>query len=240
MSITGAVGAAVSGALGDVVGGVAGAGFAAVFTAAGQWVATGAAWLLGQVGRAMSATTTVDLSSGWFSAHESVMATMVAAVVLPMVCCAALQALYRQSASMLARAFLVQLPLALLLTGVAVELVQMALAVTDRVLMLENAVYSVITVEGCAIILWKDGKSPEMREKAAAALHITAQDLLELRVIDEIVPEPAGGAQADHETTAKSLQQALLRNLDDLRHLKPDKLVRRRREKYLRIGQFSE
>jgi acetyl-CoA carboxylase carboxyl transferase subunit alpha len=116
----------------------------------------------------------------------------------------------------------------------------LALGVGDRVLMLENAVYSVITVEGCAIILWKDGKSPEMREKAAAALHITAQDLLELRVIDEIVPEPAGGAQADHETTAKSLQQALLRNLDDLRHLKPDKLVRRRREKYLRIGQFSE
>src|SRR5580693_1942008 len=116
----------------------------------------------------------------------------------------------------------------------------LALGVGDRVLMLENAVYSVITVEGCAIILWKDGKSPEMREKAAAALHITAQDLLELRVIDEIVPEPAGGAQADHETAAKSLQQALLRNLDDLRHLKPDKLVRRRREKYLRIGQFSE
>jgi acetyl-CoA carboxylase carboxyl transferase subunit alpha len=116
----------------------------------------------------------------------------------------------------------------------------LALGVGDRVLMLENAVYSVITVEGCAIILWKDGKSPEMREKAAAALHITAQDLLELRTIDEIVPEPPGGAQADHETTAKSLQQALLRNLDDLRHLKPDKLVRRRREKYLRIGQFSE
>jgi acetyl-CoA carboxylase carboxyl transferase subunit alpha len=79
-----------------------------------------------------------------------------------------------------------------------------------------------------------------MREKAAAALHITAQDLLELRVIDEIVPEPPGGAQADHERAAASLQQALLRNLDDLRHLKPDKLVRRRREKYQRIGQFSE
>jgi hypothetical protein len=131
MSITGAVGDAVTGVLGGVVGGVASAGFAAVFTAAGQWVATGAAWLLGQVGRAMSATTTVDLSSGWFSAHESVMATMAAAVVLPMICCATLQALYRQSASMLARAFLVQLPLALVLTGVAVELVQMALAVTD-------------------------------------------------------------------------------------------------------------
>ena len=71
-------------------------------------------------------------------------------------------------------------------------------------------------------------------------LHITAQDLLELRVVDEIVPEPPGGAQADHEVTAaKTLQQALVRNLDDLRHLKPDKLVRRRREKYFRMGQFS-
>jgi acetyl-CoA carboxylase carboxyl transferase subunit alpha len=116
----------------------------------------------------------------------------------------------------------------------------LALGVADRVLMLENAVYSVITVEGCAIILWKDGKSPEMREKAASALHITAQDLLELRVIDEIVAEPPGGAQADHEAAAKTLQQALTRNLDDLRHLKPDKLVRRRREKYFRMGQFSE
>ena len=71
-------------------------------------------------------------------------------------------------------------------------------------------------------------------------MHVTAQDLLELRVIDEIVPEPSGGAQADHEVAAKSLQQSLLRNLEDLRHLKPDKLVRRRREKYLRMGQFSE
>ena len=116
----------------------------------------------------------------------------------------------------------------------------LALGVADRVLMLENAVYSVITVEGCAAILWKDGKSPEMREKAAAALRITAQDLFELRVIDEIVPEPPGGAQADHETAARSLQQALMRNLDELRNLKPDKLVRRRREKYFRMGVYSE
>ena len=75
----------------------------------------------------------------------------------------------------------------------------LALGVADRVLMLENAVYSVISVEGCASILWKDGKSLELREKAAAALHITAPDLLELRVIDEIVPEPPGGAQSNQE-----------------------------------------
>jgi acetyl-CoA carboxylase carboxyl transferase subunit alpha len=116
----------------------------------------------------------------------------------------------------------------------------LALGVADRVLMLQNAVYSVITVEGCAAILWKDGKNPEMREKAASALKITAQDLLELRIIDEIIPEPPGGAHADQEVTAAAVGEALLRNLDELRRLKPDKLVRRRREKYLRMGQFEE
>jgi acetyl-CoA carboxylase carboxyl transferase subunit alpha len=116
----------------------------------------------------------------------------------------------------------------------------LALGVADRVLMMENAVYSVITVEGCAAILWKDGKSPAMREKAATALRITAPDLFELRVIDEIIPEPQGGAHADHPAAAKALQDALVRHLEELRHLKPDKLVRRRREKFLRMGQFTE
>src|SRR5881628_1127448 len=116
----------------------------------------------------------------------------------------------------------------------------LALGVADRVLMLENSVYSVITVEGCAAILWKDGKSPEMREKAATALRITAPDLFELKVIDEIIPEPAGGAHADHAATAAAVQETLMRQLDELRKLKPDKLVRRRREKLLRMGQFLE
>ncbi len=116
----------------------------------------------------------------------------------------------------------------------------LALGVADRILMLENSVYSVITVEGCAAILWKDGKSPEMRERAAASLKITAPDLLELRIIDEIVPEPPGGAHADHAATAKAVHDALARNLEDLRGLKPDKLVRRRREKYLKMGAFEE
>src|SRR5215213_1584406 len=116
----------------------------------------------------------------------------------------------------------------------------LALGVADRVLMLENSVYSVITVEGCAAILWKDGKSPAMREKAADALRITAPDLFEMRVIDEIVPEPPGGAHADHAAAAAALRDALIRHLEELRHLKPDKLVRRRREKFLRMGQFTE
>jgi acetyl-CoA carboxylase carboxyl transferase subunit alpha len=116
----------------------------------------------------------------------------------------------------------------------------LALGVADRVLMLENAVYSVITVEGCAAILWKDGKSPEMRERAASALRITAADLYELRVIDEIIPEPPGGAHANHDVTATAVHEALSRQLDELRRFKPDKLVRRRREKFLRMGQFLE
>jgi acetyl-CoA carboxylase carboxyl transferase subunit alpha len=116
----------------------------------------------------------------------------------------------------------------------------LALGVADRVLMMENAIYSVITVEGCAAILWKDGKSPEMHERAARALRITAPDLFELRVIDEIIPEPAGGAHSNHEIAARAVQESIIRHLEELRHLKPDKLLRRRREKFLRMGQFSE
>ncbi len=116
----------------------------------------------------------------------------------------------------------------------------LALGVADRILMFENSVYSVITVEGCAAILWKDGKSVEMREKAAASLKITAPDLLELKVIDEIIAEPAGGAHVNHADAAKALHDAVLRHIDELRGVKPDKLVRRRREKYLKMGAFEE
>ncbi len=114
----------------------------------------------------------------------------------------------------------------------------LALGVADRVLMLENAVYSVISVEGCAAILWKDNKSVESKERAAKALRLTAPDLIELKVIDEIVPEPEGGAHTNHEVAAATLKTTLVRLLDDLRGLRPEKLVRRRREKFLRMGQF--
>ncbi len=130
-SATSLTGGLVTKAAGGLVGGVASAGASAVLGAAGNWVAAGAAWLLGQVGHVLSASTTVDLSSSWFTRHESVMAALAAAVIVPMACCAAIQAIYRQSASALMRTFLVYLPLALLLTGVAVELVSLALALTD-------------------------------------------------------------------------------------------------------------
>ncbi|MHB8593397.1 MAG: hypothetical protein ACYDB3_03555, partial [Acidimicrobiales bacterium] len=115
------------GLVGSLLSGTVGA----LFDAASRWVADGAVWLLAQVGHVLSATTSVDLGAAWFADHERVMATLAAAVVLPMVCCAAILAVYRQDVSMLVRSFLVHLPLSLLLTGVAVELVRMALAVTD-------------------------------------------------------------------------------------------------------------
>jgi acetyl-CoA carboxylase carboxyl transferase subunit alpha len=113
----------------------------------------------------------------------------------------------------------------------------LAIGVADRVLMLENSVYSVISPEGCAAILWKDASQ---RERAAEALKITAQDLLALKVIDEIIPEPSGGAHADPETTAQRLGDALKRHLADLRRLRVEKLLRRREEKYLSMGVLRE
>jgi acetyl-CoA carboxylase carboxyl transferase subunit alpha len=79
-----------------------------------------------------------------------------------------------------------------------------------------------------------------MRERAATALRITAPDLMELGVIDEIVPEPAGGAHVSHEAIATTLRDTLTKHIEELRRLKPEKLVRRRREKFLKMGAFQE
>src|SRR5947199_381281 len=95
----------------------------------------------------------------------------------------------------------------------------------------------VITPEGCAAILWKDATQ---RERAAEALKITADDLLELGVIDEIIPEPAGGAHADPESAAEALGDALRRHARLLRKTKIEKLLKRREEKYLSMGALSE
>ncbi|HEX7052260.1 MAG TPA: acetyl-CoA carboxylase carboxyltransferase subunit alpha [Longimicrobiales bacterium] len=111
----------------------------------------------------------------------------------------------------------------------------LALGVTDRILMLENAVYSVISPEGCAAILWK---TSDAKAEAAAALRLTASDLVELGVVDEIIEEPLGGAHADWDAAARRLGAALVRNIDELRALPPDELIRRRIEKYERMGEW--
>jgi len=108
-----------------------------------------------------------------------------------------------------------------------------ALASAERVLMLEHSVYSVISPEGCASILWRTNeKAPE----AAEAMKVTAQDLLSLGVIDRIVPEPMGGAHRDHAATAAALGKAIGEELDSLAAKAPDKLRKLREERFLRIG----
>ncbi|MDD4871517.1 MAG: acetyl-CoA carboxylase carboxyl transferase subunit alpha, partial [Kiritimatiellae bacterium] len=99
-----------------------------------------------------------------------------------------------------------------------------------------NSVYSVISPEGCASILWRDGsKAPE----AAEALKVTADSLSKLGIIDEIIPEPLGGAHRDYEGTLRVVKQALLKHLNILRRVSERKLVERRFEKYCRIGRFK-
>src|SRR6188768_532184 len=113
----------------------------------------------------------------------------------------------------------------------------LALGVADRILMLENSVYSVISPEGCAAILWKDASQ---RERAAEALKITAEDLLRLKVIDENIKEPVGGAHIDPDAAGEALREALIRHLTELRKIRPEKLIRRRAEKYAAMGAFTE
>lgn len=113
----------------------------------------------------------------------------------------------------------------------------LALGVSDRVLMLENSVYSVITPEGCAAILWKTAQA---KEKAAEAMKMTAADLIELGVIDEVLPEPVGGAHEDWQTTADILREALVRHLMELTSVSPDELLPKRWEKYMAMGAWRE
>jgi len=113
----------------------------------------------------------------------------------------------------------------------------LALAVTDRVYMLENAIYSVISPEGCAGILWRDrAKAPE----AAEVLKLTAADALGLGVIDGLVPEPPGGAHRDLARTAAAVKTRILETLDELQGEDGEALVRKRTEKFLAMGVFED
>lgn len=113
----------------------------------------------------------------------------------------------------------------------------LGIGVADRVLILENAYYSVISPEGCAAILWKDRAAAE---KAAAALKITARDLVELRLVDEIVPEPLGGAHNDVKKTAENLKTALLKNLQTLGDLSTEERMKQRYAKFRAHGHFVD
>ncbi len=113
----------------------------------------------------------------------------------------------------------------------------LAIAVADTVLMFENSIYSVISPEGCASILWRDGKQGA---KAAEALRLAAPDLVALDIVDGVLPEPVGGAHRDWDQAAATLKAALLANLDRLSGVPSDELLARRAARFRRIGVFSE
>jgi len=113
----------------------------------------------------------------------------------------------------------------------------LGIGIGDRICVLENAYYSVISPEGCAAILWK---SSAKANEAAEALKLTAADLLRFGIIDEVVKEPLGGAHRDPQETAKNIKDSLKKNLDELSKIPKDELINQRYDKFRRIGVFSE
>src|SRR6476659_6397678 len=111
----------------------------------------------------------------------------------------------------------------------------LAIAVADRVFMMENSVYSVISPEGCASIMWRDAAKKEI---AAQALRITAPDLKEMAIIDEIIPEPDGGAHLDHDAAAAMVDEVLLKHFNELKHQPVQQLLDGRYNKFRQMAQF--
>ena len=108
-----------------------------------------------------------------------------------------------------------------------------ALASASKVIMLENAIYSVISPEGCATILWRD---PKKMLDAARAMKLSATDLLELKVIDEVISEPIGGAHRDRDTTLEKVKSSIIKNLEDFSEMSRDEIINFRKNKFLKIG----
>ena len=128
-------------------------------------------------------------------------------------------------------------PIIVTITGEGGSGGALGIAVGDHINILENGIYSVISPEGCASILWRNAAKAET---AAQALRITASDLKELGIVDEVVPEPEGGAHTDHEATARLLDPFLARALENASELAVPDLLRRRYQKFRRMGQFLE
>ncbi len=128
-----------------------------------------------------------------------------------------------------------QVPIIATVIGVGGSGGALAIAVADRVLMMENSIYSVISPEGCAAIMWRDATKKEL---AAEAMRITATDLQELGCIDDIVPEPEAGAHKDYEAAANLLDVSLQKHLAELKKIPPSELVVSRYNKFRNIAQF--
>lgn len=130
-----------------------------------------------------------------------------------------------------------KVPIIVVIIGEGASGGALGIGVGDRILMLENTWYSVISPESCSSILWR---SWDYKEQAAEALKLTATDLLEQNIIDRIIPEPLGGAHKDHKTISRTVKEELIIELTALAKIKPDKLVQNRLEKFGSMGVFEE
>jgi len=130
-----------------------------------------------------------------------------------------------------------RVPIIVVIIGEGASGGALGIGVGDRILMLENCWYNVISPESCSSILWR---SWDYKEQAAEALKLTAPDLLEQKLIDRIIPEPLGGAHKDHKEAASILKSALIEELTALVKIKPDKLVETRIEKFGKMGEYNE
>jgi acetyl-CoA carboxylase carboxyl transferase subunit alpha len=131
----------------------------------------------------------------------------------------------------------IPVPIVVVITGEGGSGGALAIAVGDRVWMMENAIYSVISPEGCASILWRDStKAPE----AAEALKVTAQDLERMKIIDGIIKEPQGGAHRDPKESAQRVKTIVMKSLQELNPHSPEELIQKRIEKFSRMGVFTE
>ena len=128
-----------------------------------------------------------------------------------------------------------QVPIIAVVTGEGGSGGALALAVADRVFMMENSVYSVISPEGCASIMWRDAAKKEI---AAQALRITANDLKQMEIIDEIIPEPDGGAHTDHDAAAALVDSVLLRHFNELKGQPAEQLIACRYKKFRQMAHF--
>ncbi|MCZ7603610.1 MAG: acetyl-CoA carboxylase carboxyltransferase subunit alpha [Melioribacteraceae bacterium] len=130
-----------------------------------------------------------------------------------------------------------KVPIIVVIIGEGASGGALGLGIGDRILMLENTWYSVISPESCSSILWR---SWEYKEQAAEALRLTAVDLLEQKIIDRIVPEPLGGAHKNYTVVANTLKTILIEELNNLKKIKPDKLIQNRLDKFGSMGEFEE
>jgi acetyl-CoA carboxylase carboxyl transferase subunit alpha len=128
-----------------------------------------------------------------------------------------------------------EVPFIAIITGEGGSGGALAIAVADRVLMMENSIYSVISPEGCASIMWRDASKKDV---AAQALRITAKDILQLGICEEVIPEPPGGAQHDYDAAANAVADAIEKHLSVLEQLPVDQLLKARYDKFRNMAQY--